>query len=182
MMMPMIVLGVLSFAGGFIQMPFLGAFHEWLEPVFGKFSVGQGGVVNFLPDPRNAEVNFQWGAFVILLGLIAIGYLLARALYSRGPLPSPARSVAPLYTFLTEKWYFDRLYELVFERPCYWLASASWRWLDRAVIDGLVNGVGRGVRNVSDDLRPAESGYVRAYALSIVVGVVLVVLLAVGQR
>ncbi len=177
MMTPMIVLGALSFAGGFIQMPFNGSFHEWLDPVFGTFKGRY-----FLPDPRNAEVNFQWGAFVILLCLIAIGYLLARALYARGPLPSPARSVAPLYTFLTEKWYFDRLYELVFERPCYWLASASWQWLDRGVIDGLVNGVGRGVRNVSDDLRPAESGYVRAYALSIVVGVVLVVLLAVGQR
>jgi NADH-quinone oxidoreductase subunit L len=148
-----------------------------LDPVFGTFTGRY-----FLPDARNADVSFQWGAFVVLLFLILIGFLLARSLYSRGPRTSLARALVPVHTFLTEKWYFDRLYELAFERPGYWLASVSWRWLDRGIIDGLVNGVARGVRGVSDDLRPAESGYVRTYALSIVIGVVLVVLLAVGQR
>ncbi len=177
MMMPMSVLGVLAIAGGFIQLPFFTKFHEWLDPVFGVFTGRY-----FIPDPRNADVSFQWGAFVILICLIAVGFLLARALYSGGPRPEPAGAAKPAYTFLAEKWYFDRLYELVFERPGYWLASTSWRWLDRAMIDGLVNGVARGVQDVGDDIRPAESGYVRSYALSIMIGVVLVVLLAIGQR
>jgi NADH-quinone oxidoreductase subunit L len=182
MMMPMIVLGALSVVGGFIQLPSFGKFHEWLDPVFGVFSRGKDGVLYFAPDPRNAELSFQWGAFVILLGLIAIGYLVARSMYARGPRTSLSRALVPVHTFLAEKWYFDRLYELMFERPGYWLAMVSWRWLDRGIIDGLVNSVGHGVRDMSNDIRPAESGYVRTYALSIVVGAVLVVLLAVGQR
>jgi NADH-quinone oxidoreductase subunit L len=87
-----------------------------------------------------------------------------------------------VYTFLSEKWYFDNLYNKVFEVPVYWLARISWRWLDRKVIDNLVNSIARGVGNASDDLRPVESGYVRTYALSLVVGVVLLLVLAIGQR
>jgi NADH-quinone oxidoreductase subunit L len=90
--------------------------------------------------------------------------------------------LAPNYTFLIEKWYFDRLYNAVFERPTYWLSTLSWEWIDRRLIDRLVVGVARGIGDASEDVRPIESGYVRTYALSIVVGVVLVLVLAIGQR
>ena len=46
----------------------------------------------------------------------------------------------------------------------------------------IVNGVAAGVGSASEDLRPVESGYVRTYALALVVGVLLVVGLAVAQR
>ena len=71
---------------------------------------------------------------------------------------------------------------MLFEVPVYALATLSWRWLDRGLIDPIVNGVASGVGSASDDLRPVESGYVRTYALSLFVGVLLVVVLAVAQR
>jgi NADH-quinone oxidoreductase subunit L len=177
MLVPMSILAVLSAIGGFIQIPGFPKLQEWLEPVFGQFVDGY-----FIPVAQNLDVNFEWGAFVILLALIAGAWLAARDLYRLGPRPKPTGALAPIYTFLAEKWYFDRLYELVIERPVYWLASVSWVWLDRKVIDSLVNGIARGVGDASNDLRPAESGYVRTYALALVVGVVLVVALAIGQR
>jgi len=145
--------------------------------VFGQFTGKY-----FIANGHNADVDFQWGSFALLLALIAGGWFVARDMYHLGPRPRMKGALTPVYTFLVEKWYFDKLYHALFELPAYWLSSISWRWLDRRVIDSLVNGVARGVGNAGDDLRPVESGYVRTYALSLVVGVVLVLVLAIGQR
>ena len=177
MLIPMGLLAIAAAVGGFIQIPTFPKFAEWLEPVFGQFTGKY-----FLPNARNADVDFQWGAFALILALIAGGWFIARDMYRLGPRPRMKGALVPLYTFLLEKWYFDKLYNVLFERPAYWLADVGWRWLDRNVIDNLVNGVTRGVRNASDDLRPVESGYVRTYALSLVVGVLVVLVLAIGQR
>jgi hypothetical protein len=42
------------------------------------------------------------------------------------------------------------------------------------VIDGAVNGVGRLVRGASSTLRTVQTGSVRAYAASVLIGVVLI--------
>jgi len=176
---PMSVLGILAVLGGFIQVPGFTQLNDWLTPVFGTFSnAGR----NFIANPRSADVPFEWGAFAILMVLIVVAFSAARTLYQAGPRPKLSVVPAPVYTFLVEKWYFDRLYELLFERPVYWLSRFTWARLDRGFIDGLVNGVARGIATTSNDLRPAESGFVRTYAMALVAGVVLILVLAIGQR
>ena len=44
---------------------------------------------------------------------------------------------------------------------------------DAKVVDGAVDGTGRGIRATAQRLRRSESGYVRNYALGIGVGAVL---------
>jgi NADH-quinone oxidoreductase subunit L len=46
-------------------------------------------------------------------------------------------------------------------------------WVDRNIVDGAVNGVGRLVRGSASEARKAQSGYVRQYAAALGVGVVL---------
>lgn len=172
MLLPMYVLAALSVVGGFVQTPFGGFLRDFLRPSTDRY----------LQSVHNLEVNFNWGLFVVVMVLIAGGWLLARDMYSQGPRPRMRGALMPVYTFLQERWYFDALYNLLFERPAYLFARVSWRWLDRKAIDSMVNGVASGVERASDDLRPVESGYVRTYALSLFVGVVLVVAVAVSQR
>jgi NADH-quinone oxidoreductase subunit L len=47
--------------------------------------------------------------------------------------------------------------------------------IDRDVIDGAVNGVGRAFRGIGGGLRKVQTGLVRNYALAIVLGAFLVV-------
>ena len=181
MLLPMYVLSALAVVGGFLQTPAWGGLHEFLRPVMDRLP---DRAYTLLPARWDREVDFQWGAFAILLVLIAAGWFVARDLYHQGPrsereIPTLIR---PLYTFFSHKWYFDELYHVLFEVPVYALATLSWRWVDRGFIDPIVNGVAAGVGSASDDLRPVESGYVRTYALALVVGVLLVVGLAVAQR
>ena len=50
-----------------------------------------------------------------------------------------------------------------------------WRGVDAGLIDGTVNGVGLVVRGWSAVLRRLQTGSVRAYAMSLFVGVVTIV-------
>ena len=45
------------------------------------------------------------------------------------------------------------------------------------MIDGAVNGVGRAVRWMSAGLRRVQTGYVRTYAITLLLGVVVVILI-----
>jgi len=49
--------------------------------------------------------------------------------------------------------------------------------IDLGIIDGIVNGIGRLARWLGGVLRPIETGYVRTYAVTLLIGVVLVIVL-----
>jgi len=172
MLAPMWVLAILSVIGGFIQLPNFGHFHDWLNPVFNQY----------VYSGNNVEVDFNWWSFGLLMALIVVAFVGARDLYRQGPRPKLKGPTAAIQKFLLEKWYFDYLYNLLFELPTYMLARLSWRGLDRKLIDGVVNGVTRSIEGASMDIGPVESGYVRTYAITLFVGVLLVVVLAVAQR
>ena len=74
---------------------------------------------------------------------------------------------------LKRAWFVDELYQKVVAHPgralSQWLASV----FDAKVIDGAVDGTGKGIRASAQRLRRSESGYVRNYALGIGVGAVL---------
>ncbi len=50
-----------------------------------------------------------------------------------------------------------------------------WKWFDEGFIDAIVNGTATVVRRCGSVLRELETGMVKDYALSIVVGVVVVI-------
>jgi NADH-quinone oxidoreductase subunit L len=48
------------------------------------------------------------------------------------------------------------------------------RWFDAQIIDGIVNGVGQAVAGAAQALRQPQTGFVRNYALTMLVGAVVV--------
>jgi len=75
---------------------------------------------------------------------------------------------------LAHAWYIDETYASVAGGPGY-VAFEETAEFDRLVLDGSVNGVGRGVRWTGSLLRRAQNGYVRSYALGVAVGAVVLV-------
>jgi NADH-quinone oxidoreductase subunit L len=49
-------------------------------------------------------------------------------------------------------------------------------WFDNKAVDGFVNGIGAFTAGISSKLRKVQTGYVRSYALVMMVGVVVVLL------
>jgi len=146
---------------------------------------------------HRALVGYVGFAFVI-------GFLLAIAIYARGLALAEklAAALRPLHTLLEHKFYFDELYGAVLVGGTHALknisyafdkhvidglvnlsaavtkavASFSGRVLDQGVVDGLVNGVGRGTWRIGGLVRSPQVGRVRSYVLFAAGGVALVVL------
>ena len=58
------------------------------------------------------------------------------------------------YTVLKRKYYIDEIYHFIFVRPAVWLSETfTARWMDRIVIDGFLNAVGRGALALGSAVR-----------------------------
>jgi NADH-quinone oxidoreductase subunit L len=108
--------------------------------------------------------------------LAAAGVALAYYLYIVNPtLPEKIKQhVEPLYRLLENKYYMDWLYQNVFARLGLAIGTGLWKGGDQAVIDGgIVNGSWRLVSWFSSVVRRWQSGYLYQYALTMILGVFL---------
>ena len=82
------------------------------------------------------------------------------------------RRVMPIYTLLENKYYMDWFNENVLAPAARGLGVALWKVGDQAVIDGaVVNGSWRIVGWVSGVVRKFQTGYLYDYALTMVLGI-----------
>jgi NADH-quinone oxidoreductase subunit L len=170
MVTPVAILGLLSIVGGFIQTPWgWNAFDDWLSPVFTRYAAAHAG---------SAPLTANWIAVVFILLVALGGIYIAYRMYG-GAERRPYRGLKPIYELLYNKYYVDEAYDEAFVVPVRNGARGLYNLVDRAGIDGVVNFSARMVRAVSQALSPVETGYVRTYALSIFVGVILVALVPV---
>ena len=118
-------------------------------------------------------------AIVTLVALAGIGA--AWALYLREGVDHAAirERLGGFYQLAYGKFYVDELYEASIERPGRVLAS-GFATFDRVVIDGAVDGLGRGTRGLATVGRRLQNGFVRSYALAVVAGTVLVAVIFLG--
>jgi NADH-quinone oxidoreductase subunit L len=108
-----------------------------------------------------------------LISIIGIG--LAYTLYVRrqGTTLRLRDRFGAVHNFLSHKWYFDELYDAVFVRPISSFGTFGRTVVESRFVQGFVVGGAVGlVRTGTNFARSLESGYVRAYALLLVVGVV----------
>jgi NADH-quinone oxidoreductase subunit L len=86
-----------------------------------------------------------------------------------------SRRFSGVYRLLLNKYYVDEAYNAAIVNPVVVGSEKGlWKGIDAGVIDGAVNGVGRLVRGASSTLRTVQTGSVRAYAASVLIGVVLI--------
>jgi NADH-quinone oxidoreductase subunit L len=86
-----------------------------------------------------------------------------------------ARSAQPVYRLLSNKYYVDELYDTAVVQPIKrGSEQVLWKGVDVGLIDGAVNGTASFVSGSSSVLRRLQSGLVRAYAASLLVGVVAI--------
>jgi NADH-quinone oxidoreductase subunit L len=179
MRVPLVVLAVLSIAGGWWAAPLLvggvNHFDRFLAPVFAAAPAAPASEV---PSSGGELLGAIWGAPVIAA---LLGLLLAWALYIRRP-ELPKRLAGALrapYRLLSGKYFVDELYAALIVRPLLWISTnLLWHTVDEG-IDGIVNGVADGADKFGDRLRHLNSGNTRTYAAWVVLGAaVLTTLLA----
>jgi len=80
----------------------------------------------------------------------------------------------PLHTLMENKYYMDKINEVVFAGGARTVGNGLWTLGDRGIIDGLlVNGSARVVGWFSAVVRHLQSGYIYHYAFVMIIGVLL---------
>jgi NADH-quinone oxidoreductase subunit L len=160
MTIPMILLAVGSAFLGLILGP-TNAIAGWLEPVFG------GAHAEGEPVVSVAVLT------ALTLGIVVVGVLLAWLLYWRAEVPVVAPVGSPLTRAARRDLYQDDVNEAFLMRPGLHL-TRSMVFLDNKGIDGAVGGLAALVGGTSARVRRAQNGFVRSYALTMLVGVVVI--------
>ena len=117
--------------------------------------------------------------FMILsLAIAGLGIYIAYVMYMRSPeLPEKIASrFRTLYKLLLNKYYMDEIYGFLFVKPFLAISTFFWLIFDNRIVDGTVNGVAYLAISGGRIIRRVQTGYVQNYALSIVLGFILIIL------
>jgi NADH-quinone oxidoreductase subunit L len=159
------VLAVLAMVGGYLSVPGISdVIEKFLEPSF--------------EDSRFHDTAPTDGAEVLglvvggVISIVAIG--LAWWVYVREPgTATRLRERFPrVHAFLVNKWYFDELYDALFVRPVATFGGFGRRVIETDFVQGTIVGGATGIVRVGTSFaRAIQTGYLRAYALLLLVGV-----------
>ena len=180
MTIPLIVLAVLAFVGGWTGFPHFAVpeslhglmlgFEHWFSEVF---AISEGVRIG----SRFGEQAYLEEGLVTLAGTLAglTGIFTAYVFYIKDPSKPAAikASVKKLHGVLYEKYRVDELYNFVFVRGSI-RSGLGLTLFDQNVLDaGAVDGTGSVVHTTGRVLRHLQSGNVQRYATYVTLGVVL---------
>ncbi len=171
MTIPLIVLAILSVVGGWIGIPEVIAkdahsLEKFLAPVF----AGSAAIA----EQHHLEASQEW-MFMGISTLLIVGVIFY-AIGSYKKYQADASENTGIAKLLENKWYVDELYDAIIVNPLNSLAGFFKNMVEKNVIDGAVNGVGKLVAYGSRQLRLVQSGQVGNYVLIMVLAIVVFIL------
>jgi NADH-quinone oxidoreductase subunit L len=165
MTVPLWILAILAVVAGFLGIPAVIMPHaHWLEGFLGPV-VGESTV-------RELPAGTEWGLMATSVVLALIGTFVAVSRFTKKPDLAEPTGFGKV---LANKWYVDELYNALVVRALDLLAQFL-VFIDKNIIDGIVNGVGRLIQYSSRQLRLLQSGQVGGYVLLMVVGIIVLFL------
>jgi NADH-quinone oxidoreductase subunit L len=183
MTLPLIVLAFLSAIAGFVGLPEV--FGEganrvamFLEPIFPRI-----GLAAAEPPAHSLPAATEWLLMGASVAVAVVGIRLAWNWYAKKagePAARLAASFPTLYRLVAEKFRIDELYDVLFVRPFVRLSRVLWKVVDVLIIDGVLNAGAFLVELVGDVLRFLQTGNVRNYALTFLIGIVALLLIVLA--
>jgi NADH-quinone oxidoreductase subunit L len=156
MMMPLILLAIGAAAAGFIP--------------FGHFVSTDG-------KELATEFHLQFSIAPVALGLA--GIFIAGWMYKKenNKPEKMAASLNGIYKAAYHKFYIDEIYVFITQKIIFNLVGKPAAWIDKNIVDGLVNATGNGTKEISEIIKGIQSGKVQQYAIYFLVSIIGLALL-----
>ncbi len=165
MLLPLVILGIFSLAGGWIGWPAALGGNDWiahfLDPVFASGGTGM------LQAPTAANFGLERILSGVSLFVAVLGWFLADLIYRRRlQLADQAeRGAQPFYRLLWNKYWVDEIYAGAIVWPILVLSrNVLERGIEFGVIDGTNTAWTAIARGTSGWIRRMQSGNIRSYA------------------
>jgi NADH-quinone oxidoreductase subunit L len=167
MTFPLIVLAILSIAGGVLGLPEFWGMTNWMHHHLDSI------IVHKNPSVLNHEK--EW----ILMGLATAAALatifFAYMVYMKNRILPEANDskLTGIKKLIYNKYYIDEIYEALIRKPLDAL-SEVFKYIDTKVIDSVVDGVGTTVIGVSSLVRKVQTGHIGFYIFGMVLGIIAI--------
>ena len=189
MAIALLVLAVGAVLAGYVGVPgVLGGenrIERFLEPSFAAPMEGGAGEApgtalvaaaaesSEVAGDRGLEGRLMLTSTLVAFAGIGLAWLFF--LRRRDLADAAARRFRGLHRLLLNKYYVDEIYDTAVVQPIRIVSEqALWKGVDVGLIDGAVNGAGVTVRGASGWLRLVQTGSIRAYAASLMLGTLLI--------
>ncbi|MDP4291597.1 MAG: NADH-quinone oxidoreductase subunit L, partial [Bacteroidota bacterium] len=173
MTIPLIILAILSFAGGFLNIPdiFGGnqGFHNFLSPVMSKIPNAE-----MIAATSSTEYTLIGVSVVLLLVTIFI----ARQYYvvkKQVPEADPSQ-LTGIARVVYNKFYVDEIYDFLFVKPYTFISVKLFNWIEKNVIDLIVNTTGTLSIWIGSQSKRVQTGNTGLYLFIMVFGVIFMLL------
>jgi NADH-quinone oxidoreductase subunit L len=200
MTIPLMVLAFLTLFGGGLNLPGVHPFTDWLEHTLEHVHIAEFDV-----QVAVLSTGFALVSFTLAYLFYSRRYKAQQKLPADQRPDDPLRPIlGPVFRLLENKYWIDELYWTVILNPYVSLSKfladvVDWNFLhdwfhdvviaggylrftnwlstafDLKVIDGAANGLAILVERSAAGLRRSETGYVRNYALSVFLGLVIII-------
>ena len=166
--LPLIALAILAVVGGWIGIPevLMHGGHRletFLEPIFANS--------NQIAVKHELSHATEYALMGVSVGGALIALLFAWKKFSQ--YEKVEVSETGIGKVMANKWYVDELYDKIIVQPLQSLATFFNQVVEKNIIDGLVNGVGKAVNYGSRQIRLLQSGLVGNYILLMVIGMLV---------
>jgi len=176
--LPLMILAFLATFGGFLGVPhvlgnlighFPNKLEHFLAPVFEHTQ-------ELHHIAAHGAASTEYSFMAISVAIAVLGISVAWVMYCKNPqLPGKIVAKLPkLHRAIFNKWYIDEFYDALIVNPTKRFGTFLWQIFDVRLVDGLVNGVAWVVRGSGRALRHTQTGFTHNYAMSMVLGVVVI--------
>lgn len=151
MLFPLVILGICTAFAGFIP--------------FGKF---------ISPDGMPLESHFDPLFSIAPVAFALAGIFLATWMYKNESIRPvrAATALGNLYKTAYRKFYIDEIYLFITKKIIFNLVGRPAAWIDRNIVDGMMNGIAYSTGRLSVVIKGIQSGKVQNYALYFFAGII----------
>ena len=125
-------------------------------------------------DRTALETHFDPMFSIAPVAAGVIGILLAMWMYKKESAKAEkvSQSLGGLYKTAYKKFYIDEIYLFITQKIIFNLVGRPAAWIDKNIVDGLMNGIANTTASVSGFIKGIQSGKVQSYAIYFFGGIV----------
>ena len=183
MLLPLVILAILSFIGGWVGVPTAmhghNEFEAFLEPVFASAST-----LESVAAAGHESHGLEIGLACVSVATALLGWFFAWLFYAKKPgtANAIAKKAAPLYKLVANKFYVDEIYNAVFVTGLMFATRVLLKGFDQIGIDGSTRFASWIAMDLSEATRRMQSGNIRSYAGWLALGAAVVMAVMIFGR
>lgn len=171
MTLPLIVLAVLSVAGGLLNIPAIFGGNSWLHHWLSPMLITTAGA--------EAHHHVSHTTELVLMGVtVGLVLVIAAMLYNKyvkkGAVPEADSEMQGITKVVAQKFKVDEIYDFFIVKPVYLFSSALYYVCELKFIDLIVNAIGEGFIGLGRVFRRLQTGNIGFYIFTMVLSIVAI--------